>query len=331
MIARAPALAVIAGEGQRADRAVPAGFERNCTMGDTITLLTRPWAFLILREAFFGARRYSQFVRRLAIPRATLAATLAALVDEGLLVAESRGEDTTWKNYRLTGKSRDLFPVFLGFMWFGDKWLGDGLPPLALFHKACGSWFSPRIVWAETGEAVDPRPVAVKLAADYWRRQPASEPRRRRVRTAGERAGGRPCSVERLLSIVGDRWTFLILREFFHGNTQFQDFLDNLPISSSILSGRLGYLVSVGFIERGDESARSGYALTRKGLDIYGPMILMKHWGDAWLRDGKRPAMQFVDARSRDERTAVLVCSSCGEAPDPRDVAYRAGYDLEDI
>ena len=125
--------------------------------------------------------------------------------------------------------------------------------------------------------------------------------------------------------------SFFILREFFHGNTQFQDFLDNLPISSSILSGRLGYLVSVGFIERGDESARSGYALTRKGLDIYGPMILMKHWGDAWLRDGKRPAMQFVDARSRDERTAVLVCSSCGEAPDPRDVAYRAGYDLEDI
>ena len=167
MIARAPALAVIAGEGQRADRAVPAGFERNCTMGDTITLLTRPWAFLILREAFFGARRFSQFVHRLAIPRATLAATLAALVDEGLLVAESRGEDTTWKNYRLSDKSRDLFPVFLGFMWFGDKWLGDTLPPLALFHKACGSWFSPRIVWAETGEAVDPRvPVTLWSALE---------------------------------------------------------------------------------------------------------------------------------------------------------------------
>lgn len=307
----------------RADKRVPAGFERNCAMGDTITLLSRPWAFLIIRETFFGARRYSDFVQRLGIPRATLTSTLNGLIAENILKAESRAGGSTWKTYRLSRRGRELFPVYLGFMSFGDTWLADGLPPLALYHKTCRSWFSPRIVWAETGAAVDPRQMAVRLEADYWRPLSEHEPRRRRVvRTHGQ-MGSRACSMERLLSIVGDRWTFLILREMFHGNRTFQDFLENLQIASNILAQRLQLLVDGGLIARSRNPDQQGYRLTAKGFDVYGPMILMKHWGDRWLMPDAKPTMHFVDREDGEVRTATVACSCCAAPPAPHETGYQ--------
>ncbi|MCB1482100.1 MAG: helix-turn-helix transcriptional regulator [Rhodobiaceae bacterium] len=307
----------------RPDIHVPAGFERNCAMGDTITLLSQPWAFLIVREAFFGARRFSDFVSRLGIPRATLSASLSSLIDDRLLETRSHSQGSAWKTYRLSQRGGELFPIYLGFVSFGDTWLTDGVPPLALYHASCRSWFSPRIVWAETGGAVDPRQIDVKLEDNYWRPRSAQEPRRRRIVKADGQMGMRACSMERLLSIVGDRWTFLILREMFHGNRSFQEFLDNLQIASNILSQRLQSLVDGGMIERPAAVGRSGYRLTAKGIDIYGPMILMKHWGDRWLMPQARPTMDFIDRASTQKRTPTVVCSCCGHTPEPLQTGYR--------
>ncbi|MFN0262337.1 winged helix-turn-helix transcriptional regulator [Tepidamorphus sp. 3E244] len=310
--------------GERPDRHVPSGCERNCAMGDTITLLSQPWAFLIVREIFFGARRFSDFVRTLEIPRATLSTSLTKLVEDGLIETESHAEGSSWKTYALSESGRELFPIYLGFMRFGDDWLAQGVPPLALFHHDCRSWFSPRIVWAETGERVDPRHMAVRLEANYWRAKSRQEPRRRRIVKAQGHMGVRACSMERLLSIVGDRWTFLILREMFHGNHTFQDFLENLQIASNILAQRLQFLTEAGMVAR-PAGGGAGYAVTAMGLEIYGPMILMKTWGDRWLMPGARPTMHFLDKADGTPRTPEVVCSACGQPPLPARTGYREG------
>ena len=310
---------------ERPDKSVPRGFERDCAMADTIAILGDTWTFLVAREAFFSARRFTDFHERLAIPRATLTATLDKLVEAGIFELRELGEARRWKGYFLTERGLDLYPVFIALLAFGDRWLQPGCPPLALFHLECRSWFTPRVVWTESGESVEAQHVAFGIASDYWRPLTAAPARQRRPWRDGQVVGRRPCSVERTLSIIGDRWTFLILREFFHGNTRFDEIHQNLGIATNILSGRLKNLVAGGLLERGPGGA--AYALTAEGWDLFAPLTLMKAWADRWLRAGRTPTQFFCDAAGQ-RLTPRVVCSACGGAVPARRVRFITGYHL---
>lgn len=317
----------VAGPGeaaQRPDKTAPPGFERDSTISDTLQILADPWRFLVIREAFFGARRFGEFARQLGIPRATLSKNLARLVESGIFEERSLVAGSSWKRYLLSERGLDLYEIFLGLMWYGDRWLCEGLPPIALFHLPSRSWFSPRIVWEHDRREVEPRSVVFRIREGYWRPRQAPGERSRRMSRSGQPRGRRPCSVERTLSIVGDRWTFLILQEFFHGNKRFDEFGRNLGIASNILADRLNNLVAGGLLERPAEAG--GYALTRKGLDIYGPMILMKSWGDRWCRSESEVTSQFVaKAGGVVTRAVVAVPGEAGPLR-ARDVRYLTNY-----
>lgn len=309
----------------RPDRTIPRGHERDCAMADTIAILGDTWSFLVAREAFFSARRFNDFHERLGIPRATLTATLDKLVEAEIFEPRELDEARRWNGYFLTERGLDLYPVFLSLLAFGDRWLQPGCPPLALFHLDCRSWFSPRVVWAENGKVVDARDVHFAIAPDYWRPARAAPARQRRPWRDGQMVGRRPCSVERTLSIIGDRWTFLILREFFHGNERFDEIHQNLGIATNILSGRLKNLVAGGLLERAAGGA--AYALTPAGWDLFAPLALMKAWADRWLRPGRTPTLSFLDPAGR-ILTPRLVCPHCGEAVPARRVRFITGYHL---
>ena len=76
----------------------------------TLALLGEKWTLLILREAFFGVRRYGQLVRNLGIPRPTLSTRLRTLVDAGLLERMRYATEPDRHEYRLTRAGIDLFP-----------------------------------------------------------------------------------------------------------------------------------------------------------------------------------------------------------------------------
>lgn len=306
----------------RIDRHPPEGFVRHSSQSETIEILSDTWTYLIIREAFFGAKRFAEFHKALKIPRATLSKRLAKLESDKVLERIGEAGNGEHRPYFLTERGIDLYPITLAMMAFGDLWLCDGTPPLALFHKDCRSWFSPRVVWQETREPINARRIRVRIPNDYWIPRSDNIVRQRRATWDGSVQGQRPCSVERMLSIVGDRWTFLILQEFFHGNHRFDDFLKNLTIGPNILSGRLANLLRSGFIEK--ISGSNGYRLTAKGLDIYGPMILMKIWGERWLRQNQKN-FEFVDSSNR-SLTPVAVCSSCNGPLTARSVSYVCNY-----
>ncbi|MVT64699.1 transcriptional regulator [Bradyrhizobium pachyrhizi] len=311
--------------GVRPDRYPPEGYVRHSAESATIDILADTWTYLIIREGFFGARRFAEFQRKLAIPRATLSKRLERLQKNGIF--KRTGKPGRHKQYQLTERGRDVYPITLGMMWFGDKWMCDGTPPLALFHKTCRSWFSARVVWRETGEPVQASDIRIRIPKDYWIPRPKTAPRHRRSSWDGSVQGRRPCSVERMLSIVGDRWTFLVLQELFHGNHRFDDFINALLIAPSVLSGRLINLQRAGFIEKNEELG--GYHLTKMGLDSYGPMILMKVWGEKWVVRGERSNFDFVHP-SGGIVTPVAVCSSCSNLLSARDVSYVCNYVVPD-
>jgi DNA-binding HxlR family transcriptional regulator len=127
----------------------------------TLDVVGERWTLLILREAFFGVRRFGQLVRNLNIPRPTLSARLRTLVDGGLLEKVPYGTGGTAgtapdrHEYRLTDAGRDLFSAIVTLMQWGDKHVPhpDG-PPIVLRHQVCGQLAQPRLVCANCAEEI---------------------------------------------------------------------------------------------------------------------------------------------------------------------------------
>ena len=108
--------------------------ERNCSVARTLDIVSDAWAFLIIREAFFGTQTFEAFRSALDIPRATLTDRLKKLTQLAIFRQAATGTSQR-KEYRLTKMGFDLYPSFIALMQFGDRWLADGKPaPLTLVH-----------------------------------------------------------------------------------------------------------------------------------------------------------------------------------------------------
>ncbi len=116
----------------------PPGTNRKDSVLAALEIMPERWAFLVLRESFFGVRRFSEFRRSLGIARNTLTDRLNRLVEHGVLIKARISESNEWEEYRLTDMGRDLYPVVVALMQWGDRWLAEDGAPLRLSHKGCG-------------------------------------------------------------------------------------------------------------------------------------------------------------------------------------------------
>jgi DNA-binding HxlR family transcriptional regulator len=101
------------------------------------------------------------------------------------------------------------------------------------------------------------------------------------------------CSIARSLGVLGERWTFLILREALLGTTRFADFRNGLGVTSEVLSDRLSTLVEFGVMSREPyqepgSRTRYSYHLTDAGRELHVVLGSLQQWGDKYLpwRDG---------------------------------------------
>ncbi len=94
------------------------------------------------------------------------------------------------------------------------------------------------------------------------------------------------CPVARAMSVIGDRWTLLILRDCFRGKSRFEDFQKSLGITRHVLADRLKRLVDEGVLEKtaySEHPPRFDYVLTDKGRD-FGPALRgLWDWGKAHM------------------------------------------------
>src|SRR5882724_1989011 len=99
-------------------------------------------------------------------------------------------------------------------------------------------------------------------------------------------AGQESCSVAQVLEIIGERWTWLIIRDAFLGLTKFIEFERSLGIARNVLTDRLNRLVEDGIFERvlyQERPARYEYRLTQKGSDLFTALNALRQWGDQYL------------------------------------------------
>lgn len=302
---------------------------RQSSVRKTIDIVLDSWNFLILREAFFGVRRFDKFQARLGIPRQTLSSRLNVLVEKQIFtIGRKAGEPG--HQYFLTERGKDLFPAMLSLMEFGDTWLTEGeLPPLQMIHTKCGKECHPLTVCSNCLKPVEARAVAPRDGPGAGYEPTEARPRSRRSSDPTLLQRVRPCSVARSLAIIGDRWSFLILREGWNGVRRFEEMRENLGIAPNILTDRLNRLVEAEIFRRvpygnGD---RQEYRFTEKGLALYKPMIVMMAWGDRWLTNGK-PPMRLRHKSCGQDFTPIVVCSECKQPISARDTDYSLRYAL---
>ncbi len=140
--------------------------------------------------------------------------------------------------------------------------------------------------------------------------------------------GQQVCSVARSLSVVGERWTLLILRDAFLGTRRFEEFQTRLGITRHRLSERLGKLVEHDVLTRvqySERPKRYEYRLTRKGLALYPVLMTLGRWGDEWMDRGEGAPVEYFHQRCGQKTRPVLTCSACGEDLRPQHVTPMVG------
>jgi DNA-binding HxlR family transcriptional regulator len=124
---------------------VPLGrdYERqSCPLARALEVVGERWTMLILRDLFFGVRRFTELQVRLDIPRAVLSARIASLVERGLV--ERRPYRAGRDDLVLTERGRELWPMLYGLMQWGERHLVEDGPVRHFSHAACGTDLTPR-------------------------------------------------------------------------------------------------------------------------------------------------------------------------------------------
>jgi DNA-binding HxlR family transcriptional regulator len=136
------------------------------------------------------------------------------------------------------------------------------------------------------------------------------------------------CSVARTVSVIGDRWTLLVLRDCFLRVRRFEDFQARLEITRHVLADRLRKLVRHGVLRRVPYQSRPKryeYILTQKGLDLYPIMMSIVHWGDVHMVDERGRPRLYEHNLCGKMFDPVMTCSECGRPLSPKEVHVHIG------
>jgi DNA-binding HxlR family transcriptional regulator len=138
------------------------------------------------------------------------------------------------------------------------------------------------------------------------------------------------CPVARSLSIVGDRWTLLILRELLMGLRRFDEIQAQTGMSSFLLSTRLKRLEKDGVVERRPYSKsppRYEYHATAKGKALDEVLLLLRAWDMKWggHSGNAEPAVHMTHKRTRKIIDAAWRPPANGKPFSFDDVAFVVG------
>lgn len=112
-------------------------------------------------------------------------------------------------------------------------------------------------------------------------------------------------------SLLGDKWTLLILRQVSYGVTRFDDLKRELSMSSATLAKRAARLVDIGMLEKREyredgARPRPQYLLTEMGRSFGIVLWAMMEWADANLEKVRSP-LDMINPQSGKSLHLALV------------------------
>ena len=139
------------------------------------------------------------------------------------------------------------------------------------------------------------------------------------------------CGLPSALEVMGERWSFMILRAAFNGVRHFEEYLDVLGIARNILSNRLSRLVENGILKRehcADDRRRIEYRLTEKGYGLLPAMLALRQWGEKWEL-GVVADPVLCDERDGRPIAPIGIHAADGRVLGPHDLKWRELSEVE--
>jgi DNA-binding HxlR family transcriptional regulator len=138
------------------------------------------------------------------------------------------------------------------------------------------------------------------------------------------------CTISRTMEILGDKWTFHVLRELFVGVRRFEDIRTRAGIPRQVLTERLAALIERGLIRREPyripgQRERSEYRLTQAGIDLYPVLVAMIQWADQYLPLDAGPPLIPTHRGDCGAKVSVALHCAAGHDPASREVSLQPG------
>lgn len=138
------------------------------------------------------------------------------------------------------------------------------------------------------------------------------------------------CTIGRAMAVLGERWTFVVVREVANGIRRFDDMRRHTGMPRQVLTDRLALLVEhdilrrVAYREEGQRE-RHEYRLTDKGFELVPVMLAVAEWGDRYYADDDGPPVEFAHRGCGAPVEVFVRCAEGHEPAGPRDVVSRPG------
>jgi DNA-binding HxlR family transcriptional regulator len=300
-----------------------------CSVRRTVNIIGDGWSFMILRECYFGVRRFQDFQEILSIPRGTLTARLNTLVSENILQKKSSDPSKKRLEYRLTKQGIDLYKVMIALMSYGDRWIeASPKQPLKLKHKTCNHESHPFVGCPHCRQEIIASEVTYRNGPGFGLEPAYPGPKLRKSADPVLLEKRRPSSVARALRTIGDQWGFMVLREAFFKVRRFDQIQNKLGIAPNTLANRLNHFLNEGIFQKVQYQSnpdRFEYRLTPKGRAIFSSFMAMLAWGDKWLaKDG--PPLILTHQNCGHDFTPLVMCDFCKNELHAKDMAYDTTY-----
>jgi DNA-binding HxlR family transcriptional regulator len=133
-----------------------------CSIARSLELIGDRWTLLIIRDALRGVRRFDDFRAELKVAHNVLSDRLSRLTEAGVLERRRYQQRPDRYEYRLTQKGRDLWPVLMALLFWGDRYLAPEGPPVLSLHRDCGGRLTPQLSCADCGARLGPTDIELR-------------------------------------------------------------------------------------------------------------------------------------------------------------------------
>ena len=286
----------------------------------TVNTIGDSYAFLIIREAFFGATKFGDFVARLKISRARLTERLKHLVASEIFEKRTYTKTLGRHEYRLTKKGLSLYQVALALHEWGDAWRPQQKRTI-LLHRSCGTLVAQKTVCCCCKQEVRHEdiiwPSSPLLIAPGFNINHVKGWRRTGLLTnVYDRVG----SAAKTLEVVGDRWSILIMYLALHGPFRFKDAKGSLGVSDTILSKRLKHLVQQNLLVQKKISGYQTYLATRAGIALLPAVLAQRMWAVEWETHSENQWSMLRHSTCGNVLKTKCICTTCEQAVFPGEV-----------
>ena len=287
------------------------------------------WCLLIIQEVLWGINSFNEMLAATGVSRSVLTNRLDWLQSVGCLRKKPASDGAKRMVYHLTRKSVALYDsAMMAIAWERRFFSTPALDGITLIHRKCGEPFNPEMRCKQCDDEIVVDDVDYKPGPGAQLDLRKKKVRRRSSIDVMDAPTTRAI-YRNLMHVIGDRWTANVAALAMHGFTRFEQFRQELPVATNVLSDRLRFLVNEGVFQQRpyrQRPVRYEYYLTEKGKALFPWFVTILQWGDKYCDPEKKgKPVRLTHKPCGRSLVGQVKCNSCGDVLKAHQVEFSLG------